>query len=906
MILKTANFVQQVRIALGCSVAASAMLVSGAAWGQTTGPAEENSSETEASAQEIVVTGTQIRGIAPAGTNTVNVSRENILASGTSSASDLLARIPQITNSFNQVPTIPTFGVARTIVRPNIRNIATGTGGSSTLVLIDGHRAVGAGTLENTPDIEVIPSAVLERVDVIPDGGSSIYGSDAVGGVINFITRRRFDGVEAAGHIGFADNYQAVDFNLTGGKDWGSGSAYISYAYAHNDAIFGRDRGYVQQVSPSPGSCAPGTVSINRAGVTTNYALPGRVASTTSSCDFTDNFSFIPRQTRHSVFAGLMQEIAEGVEFDFRTYYTRRETIRYNDLNQAGNLFATAPQSGTITASNPYYVPINDPVNGADTGVQSVQFSYAGVFDSRGIITLDEYGFTPSIKAELGKGWQLRVLGNYGRTKIDSSTPAIDSAAQSAALAGTTLATALNPYDLSATNPAVLSSINRSLTSPATQELVNARAIVDGPLAELPGGDVRMAAGVEYYRETYTISQDTYAPGVLSPVVSSVGRGRRHVTSAFGELSIPIVGDGNASAGIQSLLLSLSGRYDHYSDFGSTFNPKVGLTYRPADWLSIRGNWGKSYNAPGLADSAGIRTAQLFNISPFRAAGSPFFFDFFRPTILLAGSNPDLRPQTARTWSVGFDADLPIADGLRASATYYHISMHDLIGTIPFFAPAAYTAPYAAFVTPNPTIAQATAATAGYQLTGNFPSIAAVYGAGTPYVLMDARQNNLGDLKQSGLDYNLGYNHDTSFGSVNASLSGTYILSRKASPVAGQTLTDQLATPGSSRFSMVAGLGATIGNFTASANLYHSGGYDLLPNLVSAKYGVQDHVKSFNTVNLLLQYSANGEGLAKDLTFTLNANNLFDQDPPFFNQDNGYTNGSTLGRFVQLGVRKKF
>jgi iron complex outermembrane receptor protein len=851
---------------------------------------------------DIVVTGSNIRGIAPAGTNVVNLSRESIVESGASTAMQALAEVPQVSNAFNQVPSVPSnFGVARVIVRPNIRNIGQASGGSSTLVLIDGHRAVPAGTLENTPDVDVIPAGVLERVDVVADGGSAIYGSDAVGGVINFITRRRFDGFEAAAHYGFADNYKTVDVNVTAGKDWGSGSAYLSYFFIDQDAIFGRDRDYVRQVTANSGSCAPGTVTVTRAFVPTTYALPNRVPGTRSTCDFTDNISVFPSSQRHSLFGAFNQDVSDSIELDVRAFYTKRKSVISTDLNQDGNFFSISPQTGTITPSNPYYVPI-DP----DPGEQSVAFSYAGVFNDKGYNDLDEYGVTTTVTADIGGDWQLRALGNWGRSHVEASTPMLDTAAQTAALAGTTFATALNPYNPGASNPAVLAGIYQTSFSPATQELLNFRGIFDGTVVTLPGGNARAAVGAEYSRQTYSIRQDVLSSGSLTPVSSVPGYGRREVKSVFGELSIPIVGADNQFGGVNSLVVNVSGRYDDYSDFGDTFNPKFAVTYKPVDWVSIRGNWGQSFNAPGLADSQGSSGAQLFAVSPFRAATSPFFNDFFRPTIILAGSNPNLRPQTADTWSVGIDLDPPVVPGLRISATYYNIHMKDIIGTIPFFSPTAYSPAYAAFITLDPTRAQSLAATAGLTPSGNFPNVDALHDyaefvLGTsPYVLMDARQNNLGVLKQDGIDFNVNYRQETGFGSINAGIGGTYTLKRDLALTAGQPFIDDLFSPGNSDLSLLVSLGAQVGNLTGSARLNHSRGYDVFPAL-----GAQTHVNSFNTVDLFFSYDFKGTGVLQDLSLTLNVNNVFDQDPPFYNQNNGYTNGSTLGRLVQFGIRKR-
>src|SRR6202011_1324278 len=135
-----------------------------------------------------------------------------------------------------------------TVNRPNLRNLPGNNtaGGSTTLVLRDGHRIVGAGITSTSPDPDIIPPGAIERVEIVPDGGSAVYGADAVAGVINFITRSRFDGVAVDGHYGIADNYHQFDTNITAGRDWGTGSLYASYNYTQNDAIYGRDRDYVK------------------------------------------------------------------------------------------------------------------------------------------------------------------------------------------------------------------------------------------------------------------------------------------------------------------------------------------------------------------------------------------------------------------------------------------------------------------------------------------------------------------------------------------------------------------------------------------------------------------------------------------------------------------------------------
>src|SRR4029450_7084455 len=181
---------------------------------------------------------------------------------------------------------------------------------------------------------------------------------------------------------------------------------------------------------------------------------------------------------------------------------------------------------------------------------------------------------TTGIDIDLPGDFQASVYGTYNWSRNDTLQPGINTTALTAAAAGTTLATALDPSG-SRTAPAVVSAI---LDNPTTftnhQRLYIGAVKVDGPLTRLPGGEIKIALGAEYRRETYM--QRGQSGGVGFPEDLS-----RNVESFYAELFVPIFGEDNATAGARSLTLSLSGRYDHYSDFGSTTNPKVGLTWEP-------------------------------------------------------------------------------------------------------------------------------------------------------------------------------------------------------------------------------------------------------------------------------------------------------------------------------------
>lgn len=830
--------------------------------------------------KEIVITGTHLRGIAPVGTNVVSMSRQDIIATGGTSANDILTKIPQVSSAFLQTPTTGT-NAGLAIIRPNIRNLGA-AGGSTTLVLVDGHRVVGAGVLQTTPDPDVIPVGVLERVDIVPDGGSAIYGSDAVGGVVNYISRRRFDGFEVIARTGFGADYRTTDFNATAGKDWGSGSAYISYAWAHNNALYGRDRDFYRQVTPNSGYCGAGTILANG----TTYAITGPnpqtyVPGTMSSCDTTDSVTFWPKTTRQNVFASLTQDLTSSITLDVRGYYAKRELTTNEGLDTVDL---------TVTAANPFFIPI------AGETSQDIRTNFSGVVNQDHLNTLTSYGITPTLTAKLGGDWQVRAMANLGwSSTIEDNTTVDPTIAQGI----------VNPYDLASNTPAVFAAIAEHNNAHAKQSLTNFRLIADGPLFRAPGGDVRLAVGAEYDDERNHVRNGTVAYGEEDtiPLVT----GKRRVKSLFGELAVPVFGADNAVSGIHSLTLSASARYDKYSDEGGTFNPKLGVTYEPLSWIKIRGNWGTSFDAPSLVDKSGV----------FVAGG---FYSFVFPygqtapwVIIEAGNTGNkMKPQTAHTWSLGADIRPPVAPGLTLSATYYNIDLKQVIGLL---AGQPYSSTLNPFFRDNVPCAQAASELAGVTVFSPLfpPALTCAFAPTT--AILDWRVQNLGEIKTDGIDFNVSYDRPVSFGAIHAGIAGTYTLHRNQALVPGAAFIETLDSPGDTRLAFIATAGAQVGRLTASASLNHRDGYNINP-VVPARSGFpfpqeQDRVGSFTTVDLYFDYKLPRLWGKNDTSLSLNVTNLFDQDPPFFNGSNfnggsGFANGSTLGRVVQLGIRTKF
>jgi iron complex outermembrane recepter protein len=887
----------------------SLLSLSAPALAQNAAPKDQPAAADEAEKdKEIVITGTLIRGIAPGGSQTIDVSKEKITSIGAANTSDLISTIPQAGtfNGFVGVRGSSNFSLA--VNRPTLRylgNTSSSTG--STLLLLDGHRLPGMGILQTSADVDAIAAGAIERVEVVTDGGSSTYGSDAVGGVINFITRKSFDGVEAKANYGIGDSYQQANATITAGKKWDWGSAYVSYDFSRHDELFGADRDWSQSLNwpltQSTGApvgsslnCVPGNVSFSNTGHI--YALPGFTASQ-NRCDNTELATFYPRETKHSVLASLSVDNVGAFSFSLKGYYVHRV-----DTSDGGPLTADV----SVTTASPVYHTVL-----GESGTESFRLNFGSVLGNSvpQVTRMESYGITPSVKVDLGSNWQVNAFFNYGRGKARFLGGLINTAPLNAAA----LTGAFDPSNLAAPGnaAAIATATDWFQFGRAINTMVNSRIVADGPLFKLPGGDVRVAVGAEYDHEKYegitTRGATAASIAALPDTVVS-----RTVKSVFGEINVPIVGADNRGF-IYGLSLTASARYDKYSDFGSTFNPKFGVNFEPVEWLRLRGNWGKAFQAPGLADLAQA-TAQ--SVTPLNTAQRPFF-DPATPVpalghngwiIAFGGTIPGLKPQKAKTWSLGFDIK-PAASSFRAGMTYYNIDFKGLIGIAPIFQPTFYrnfadhavlytagdAAMQAYFNTLAANVTPAQAASALAAVGGNFSNV---------YSVLDGRTTNLSAVQTSGLDFYARYIHDTHFGDIYADIAGTYILTLKQGGTTG-TISVNGIDP-NNRFKVNTTVGTHIGNFQAQVTWAHNAGFKETPTAANLQ---QSRVSGFDLFNLFFEYKVPGESaITRDLSFTLNVDNVFDKDPPLLhglsNSLFGAGNGFTLGRVVKFGISKKF
>lgn len=882
MAIKAIHMRPRVRLMCRSALTTAMLSVPMIAHAQIVDPNGQREDSGTTSEPEIVVTGTSIRGVPPTGSGLISVTREDAKLIGAASTAELLATVPQL-NSFNTAPRVSNGGLGS--FAPGLRGLPS----SATLPLMNGHRLISGSTQQTNPDYPLIPELAVERVEIVADGASAIYGSDAVAGVVNFITRKRMSGIEANIRYGMADDYHAFNTGTIVGKDWGGGSVVVAYQYQENNNITGADRRYrtldfraVGGVDTRATVCPDANVNLFAG---TIYAAPN-LAPGLNTCDPRGPVDLLPQNRTHSALVSGRQKLSNSITFWADVLYSDRRDVVQAAL--PGQTFVL------ITAANPFFR--------APPGTGSA----FGYFDFRPdrLVGSDHFDQTFRVRSgnatagldfNLPGDFQASVFGSYNWSRNDTFQPGINTTALTAAAAGTTAQTALDPFGY-ATSPAVVAAILDNPTTFTNHQRTRIGAFkVDGPLAKLPGGALKIAVGAEYRRETY--SQRGQSGGAGFP--EDLGR---TIESVYGELFVPIFGDGNAAPMARSLTLSLSGRYDHYSDFGSTSNPKIGITWEPVEGVNFRGSYGRSFRAPGLRDlgsTVGSYYAAAALVDAF-GARDPSRGTAQVNTILLYGGNQALEPETARTWSFGVDLRPRFAPNLIASATFYDIRYDNVIGTPSGLGAILFSDPtFAARVIRNPTAGQLSAA-----ITDTVPfyyTFSAVPVIGN---ILDLRQGNFGVRQTNGIDFDVQYRRTTGFGTVFGGIAGNYILnySNRLSPTSPDSNSLEAGIP---RATLRTTLGFTAGPVTFVNFVNHRTG-------VTAPFATPTgsslySSKGYTTVDLRLSVQLPALGLARGAELGLQVNDLLDATPPFFPGTDGIGGAfNPIGRYAAMSLRTSF
>ena len=648
----------------------------------------------------ITVTGSRIKRADVEGAlPVVVIDRAQIEASGTITVADFLR--DTTFNSFGAyMSSSGSSGLGATQVSMR------GLGAARTLILIDGRRAPVAPQLGQGQDLNSIPLAAVERFEILSDGASAVYGSDAIGGVINIITRKDYNGVQLSYGMGRPSNDggDTEEGSVIIGTSNDRGRVLAGASYSERDIIFNRDRDYwywgpnsttstfsnnFTQVNnsaavgnrlrhPTFGTTVPGLCANGESGFWMAPITDEVTGENISTCQY-DHASVsatISSSKQNAIFARGDYEINEDWTFYFDTSTNKSTAFgRYAPVPSspfpggsirlvAGspNHPGTAPEDGGL---NPNYDDYYAQFAGQDLFLFH-RFAALGNRDSYSEVTTSNYagglrGMVGNVELDFGarynesRGWdkgENYVVGGLAQAPITSG--------------------AYNIYDPYAGDPNGLgftTTILRDLKT-STKEIYGSAAF---DLFSMGGGSAAMVVGAEYREEFY---QDNYDPlSESGQVVGSAGNsaaGDRDVKAAYFEVLFPIT---------STFEVDIAGRYDEYSDYGSDFAPKVSMRWQPLESLTLRGSYGEGFRAPTLDiltakpsfsadDSTDSATCMMLTgqsncstqISTWRI------------------SNPDLTSEQSEQFSLGVVWDA--TDWLNMSLDYYNIKITDQIAFI--------------------------------------------------------------------------------------------------------------------------------------------------------------------------------------------------------------------------------
>ncbi|HYM35459.1 MAG TPA: TonB-dependent receptor, partial [Steroidobacteraceae bacterium] len=564
--------------------------------------AEETSGDARAS-EEIIVTGSRIRGAAPVGLNVIGLEREDIESAQNLTTDRIIREVPQVYNLGVSDASRGQSGGAGNIVFGNAINLH-GIGPYATLTLVDGHRPV---TNSRSFDPSTIPSLGLERIEIVADGASAVYGSDAIAGVVNLVPRRNLNGFDTSLRYGDGNAYNEYQAGIAGGNVWSGGQLMVAFEHTYLSNLSGDDRSFfTSDQRPFGGGdyrvtrCNPGTLLVAAAATPTSptgatpYAIPpggvtaanaaSLVAGTSNKCDLATGQDLLPQQKYNSLNATYTQRVNDWFELFADGFFSRREYIRKPAYASSAALLV--PSTNAFFVSPP-----------GTTTNEYVDYNFAGDFprDTQTGIS-ENWEVTPGLRFTLPGDFRLETLFTYGRSDDEANTThGIGNGALNAALASNNPATAFDPFGLHRTSAATLAAIaNQIFLAPTLTAFKGYEARVNGSLFHLPGGDVRIAAGYEGQRMAVALGLARGNPGTAIVYRNF----DRNVDSEYAELLIPVVGSANAITAVNRLEFTAAVRYDKYSDVGTTTNPKFGLNWSPVESLKMRGSYGTSFRAP--------------------------------------------------------------------------------------------------------------------------------------------------------------------------------------------------------------------------------------------------------------------------------------------------------------------
>ncbi len=631
----------KLRDAITFALAVGAIAGTGTAFAQD----QAAGSETETTELDrIEVTGSRIKRVDVETSQPIlSLSRQDIEAQGLTSVGDVIQNIS--TNGSTLNTTFNNGGNGET--RVNLRNL----GSDRTLVLVNGRRWVGGTGLGGAVDLNTIPTAAVERIEVLKDGASTIYGSDAIAGVVNIILRQNFDGAEANAYLGMYDKgdgfRQAYDFTVgNSGERW---STMLGVGYVKEEDVGAGDRAIsaVPVFGSTPGLGGSSTTPNGRFCIfdaptsscsqpNGEYGLwkvdPSNPNGYTPWAGTPDNYNFAPDnylltpQERLSVFGNATLDISDNLRFKVTTTFNQR---RSEQLLAAMPVVLGIPGSGLarpiVISDESIYNPYGDR-NGivgdgnvinwiqrrvVETGGRSFKqdvdtFAFNGAFE--GTFNIADKPFDWEAGYFYGENEQVdttdglltyTALGRaLGPSEIRNGVPVCVTRPGGPVIAGCVPANFLG--GVGTLTPEMLDYLSFEAHDTFGYKQKNYYANVGGDLFDLPGGPLAFSFGVEHRTEAgYDHPDALINAGDTTGNVRSATDGNYSLDEAYLEFAIPVLADVPFA---KLLDFSVATRYSDYSNFGETLNSKFGFRWKPIDDLMIRGNWSEGFRAPSISD----------------------------------------------------------------------------------------------------------------------------------------------------------------------------------------------------------------------------------------------------------------------------------------------------------------
>jgi outer membrane receptor protein involved in Fe transport len=862
---------------------------SSTAWAYSDEPSED-------SLALVTVTGTHMTGVAPVGAQLITVNRREIDRTGYATVQDVVRSLPQ---NFNGGASEDFKGTGQeglyNLTMASGVNLR-GLGSGSTLVLLNGRRLAPGASDGRFVDISGIPLSAIERIEVLPDGASAIYGADAVGGVINFILRDDYEGSETIARLGAATENSPTESQVaqTLGTRWASGNALVSMEYYKREELLAADR---EQTATSDlrrfggdnfdiihGS--PGTIT----DLLNTWAIPRNqnghevkesdlVEGTVNLHNRNEGRDVLPDNERWSIVARGKQDIGARANLFTDLLIAKR----HSDLANP-----SAQQLLLVPDTNPFYV---NPSGG--TGPIYV---YYGFYDDLGAqhnrSEVETLSAASGVSAGFFDSWKATSYVTYAKSGDKTrGGPYVDTAALSRALADPNPDTAFDPFgDGSFTSPQTLAGIRQYIDVDRSFVMHGGSVNADGIISRWLDRDWRLAFGGDYTEQALHSSAT-----IVDDVISNSDL-KRNVTAAYAELLLPLVDAKHARRGIRDLKVSLAGRYERYSDFGGAFTPRVGLNWSLVQNFALRGTWSKSFKAPDLLD---LDEAQ--NGSQLDAQLDPSAPGGASDVLLLFGGNRDLKDQNSETWTVGTEWKDP-THGLSMELTYFNIDFRDRVERVDYTTFFLVDPTYADVVTRNPTYDERVAACTRSKFIGTATSDCIA----TPITaIVDLRKNNVAEMRTSGIDWLGKHRLESKLGIFELGINATYTLDFSQARFHSSPLISLLnTTENPIDLRLRTTLGWTYRGLGVNATADYTDGYNDRVSTPNRKIG------SWTTFDLQLNYDTRTTDLQalENTSFALTIQNVLDTRPPFFNNPEGMgydaANADLLGRFISFRIRK--